>query len=205
MCRLLETIRMENLQVENLNAHQFRMDQSCLHFFGQPSGINLKDLVDESIHNPNQSNLNNGIFKMRVVYSRQLEDVTFLPYRLPVIRSLQLVIDDEIDYTHKFADRQKLEQLMLQRGSCDDVVIVKNGLFTDTSYANLAFFDGNHWFTPDQPLLKGTRRALLILQKKIHLTQIRPAHLRFFKKARLFNAMIRWEDKVDVSVDKIWG
>ncbi len=204
MYRLLETIRMENLQVENLAAHQFRMDQSCLHFFGQPSGINLQDLVDESIHNPNPSNLNNGIFKMRVVYSQQLEEVTFMPYKLPEIQSLKLVIDDEIDYAHKFADRQKLEQLMLQRGSCDDIVIVKNGLLTDTSYANLAFFDGNHWFTPDQPLLKGTRRALLILQKKIHPTQIRPAYLRFFKKARLYNAMIRWEDRVDVAVDKIW-
>jgi len=187
MCRLLETIRMENLQVENLAAHQFRMDQSSLHFFGHPSGINLQDLVDESIQNPNQSYLNDGIFKMRVVYSQQLEEVTFMPYKLPEIQSLKLVIDDEIDYAHKFADRQKLEQLMLQRGSCDDIVIVKNGLVTDTSYANLAFFDGNHWFTPDQPLLKGTRRALLILQKKILPTQIRPAHLRFFKKARLFH------------------
>jgi len=205
MCRLLESIRMENGEAGNLVAHQFRMDQSCMHLFGQSSGINLQDLVDESIHNRNQYNLNNGIFKMRVVYSQQLEEVTFIPYKLPEIQSLKLVIDDEINYAHKFADRQKLEQLMLQRGSCDDIVIVKNGLFTDTSYANLAFFDGNHWFTPDQPLLKGTRRALLILQKKIHLTQIRPAHLRFFKKARLFNAMIRWEDKVDVSVDKIWG
>ena len=141
---------------------------------------------------------------MRVVYSQQLEEVTFMPYTRPEIQSLKLVIDDEIDYAHKFADRQKLEQLMLQRGSCDDIVIVKNGLVTDTSYANLAFFDGNHWFTPDQPLLKGTRRALLILQKKIHPTQIRPAYLRFFKKARLYNAMIRWEDRVDVAVDKIW-
>ncbi|PJB59792.1 MAG: 4-amino-4-deoxychorismate lyase [Bacteroidetes bacterium CG_4_9_14_3_um_filter_41_19] len=204
MCRLLETIRMENRQVENLVAHQFRMDQSCLHFFGQPSGINLQDLVDESIQNPNQSNLNNGIFKMRVVYSQQLEEVTFMPYTLPEIQSLKLVIDDEIDYAHKFADRQKLEQLMLKKEACDDIVIIKNGLFTDTSYANLAFFDGIHWFTPDQPLLKGTRRSLLLLQKKILPTQIRLAHLRFFTKARLFNAMIRWEDRLDVSIDKIW-
>jgi 4-amino-4-deoxychorismate lyase len=204
MCRLLETIRMENRQVENLNAHQFRMDQSCLHFFGHPSGINLQDLVDESIQNPNPSNLNNGIFKMRVVYSQQLEEVTFIPYKLPEIRSLKLVIDDEIDYAHKFADRQKLEQLMLKKETCDDIIIVKNGLLTDSSYANLALFDGNHWFTPDKPLLKGTRRAMLILQGKIHPTQIRPGHLRFFTKARLFNAMIRWEDKVDVAVDEIW-
>ena len=204
MCRLLESIRIENGQTDNLIANQIRMDQAYLHFFRQPSGIDLQGLVEENVHDPKLSDLNYGIYKIRVVYSRQVEQVIFFPYTLPEIQSLKLVIDDEINYAYKFADRQKLEQLMLKKETCDDIVIVKNGLVTDTSYANLAFFDGNHWFTPDQPLLKGTRRALLLFQKKIHPAQIKPGHLRFFKKARLFNAMIRWEDKVDVSVDKIW-
>ena len=53
MYRLLETIRMENLQVENLAAHQFRMDQSCLHFFGHPSGLKNEDLVVDIFYNNN--------------------------------------------------------------------------------------------------------------------------------------------------------
>ena len=42
------------------------------------------------------------------------------------------------------------------------VNFVKNGRLTDTSYSNIALFDGNRWVTPAHPLLKGTMRQSLI-------------------------------------------
>ena len=52
--------------------------------------------------------------------------------------------------------------MFLIRQDKDDILIVKNGLLTDTSIANIALYDGNDWYTPLHPLLKGTKRAELL-------------------------------------------
>ncbi len=44
---------------------------------------------------------------------------------------------------------------------------VKNGLVTDCTIGNLVFFDGTGWVTPDQPLLKGTKRQALLDRKLV--------------------------------------
>ena len=82
--------------------------------------------------------------------------------------------------------------MFAQRGSCDDILIVRRHLLTDTSIANIALFDGKHWHTPQSPLLKGTKRAELLdkgilSERKIHVEDI-PS----YSTVRLFNAMIDW-------------
>ena len=67
----------------------------------------------------------------------------------------------------KLRQRGKLNELFAKKGSCDDVIIVRNGLITDSSYANLIFFDGREWITPKVPLLEGTCRARLLASGKI--------------------------------------
>lgn len=112
------------------------------------------------------------------------------------------MIADEIDYSHKYANRTALQYLLQKKGKADDVLIVKNGWLTDTSYSNVAFFDGLQWFTPSKPLLKGTKRAALLQQKKIIEADIRPQDLKQFEKVRLVNAMMEWEEGVELEVDK---
>ena len=85
----------------------------------------------------------------------------------------------------------------------EKIVIVKQGFITDTSYANIVFFDGHKWFTPVSPLLKGTKRTFLLDKKIIEETEIRIDDLEKFKKARLINAMIDFEDKVEILVENI--
>jgi 4-amino-4-deoxychorismate lyase len=135
-----------------------------------------------------------------VIYAKDFENVEFSVYHLPKIQSLKLVVNDEIDYHHKFADRSEIQKLFEKRGLADDILIIKNGLITDSSYTNILFFDGEYWLTPKQPLLMGVQRAVLIHAKKIIPTEIRPADLVHFTKARLINAMIRFEDELDLSI-----
>ena len=92
------------------------------------------------------------------------------------IRTLKLVTANHIDYRYKSTDRSELNRLTAQKGNCDDIVIVKNGFITDTSFTNLALFDGHQWLTPAHPLLAGTQRALLLEQGKIKVTMFANAN-----------------------------
>ena len=114
-------------------------------------------------------------------------------------------MDDEINYSHKYFDRSRLEKLFFQKGNCDDILILKNGFITDTFFANILLYNGNEWLTPSNPLLKGTQRQFLLETEKVITADIRPSDLKNFKKARLVNAMMRFEDEVDVSLSNIFG
>ena len=144
-----------------------------------------------------------GLFKCRIIYSQQIEKIEFIPYQRPNITSLKIAIDDTIDYSHKYLDRNQLEKLFSQKGNCDDILIIRNGFITDTSFANILFYNGKKWVTPSQPLLKGTQRQFLLETKQISIAEIRPSDLKYFKKARLVNAMMRFEDEVDVEMKSI--
>jgi len=204
MCLFLESIRIDHGQPENLMAHQQRMDATVRHFFGQRNALSLEDLVVKQLADSQNEFLKQGLYKMRLVYSQQPEEVSFVAYRLPIIESLQCVEDNQVEYRFKFADRSALNVLFAQRGQADDILILKKGLITDTSYANVAFFDGTCWFTPREPLLAGTRRASLLAQNIISPTDISPNELGNYQKIRLFNAMIRWEDAIDIQINNIF-
>lgn len=83
------------------------------------------------------------------------------PYAVRHVHSLALMQADTIDYTYKSAGREPLNCLFALRGACDDILIVKQGLLTDTSIANIALSDGTHWYTPAHPLLKGDQTGSL--------------------------------------------
>lgn len=105
--------------------------------------------------------------KCRVIYGREIEEITYTSYQIRPVHSLQIVYSDDIDYTYKSTDRSVINELFARRQEQDDILIVKNGLLTDTSIGNIALFDGNEWYTPKQPLLKGTRRASLLAMNLI--------------------------------------
>ena len=144
-----------------------------------------------------------GLVKCRIIYSKQIEKIEFIPYQLPIIRSLKIIVDDQIEYNHKYLDRNQLDHLYRQRGDCDDILIVKNGLITDTLFANTVFYDGEDWLTPAKPLLKGTQRARLLEKGIIETADIRAEALKSFEKVRLINAMIRFEDEFEMEVGSL--
>ncbi|RUM56328.1 MAG: 4-amino-4-deoxychorismate lyase, partial [Nautilia sp.] len=72
---------------------------------------------------------------------------------------------------------------------------VKNGLITDTTISNLAFFDGNNWITPKTPLLKGTKREELIQKGFLKEKEIKIEDIKHFKKFAMMNAIIGFYEK----------
>jgi 4-amino-4-deoxychorismate lyase len=86
-----------------------------------------------------------------------------------------------------------------------DILLVKNDLITDTSFSNIILWDGNAWYTPSVPLLKGTKREFYLDKKIIHLRDIRLNELHYFKKIRLINAMLDIGEGEDIPVGNIIG
>ena len=175
-----------------LDLHQQRMNRSRLELFDLPTPITLSEKITIPAF------AEKGLFKCRVEYAEQIEKVEFLPYEIRKIESLRIVEGGEIDYRLKYADRFRLLLLFEKRKHADDIIIIKNGLVTDSFYANLAFLKNGVWYTPETPLLEGVQRQFLLSEKIIQTKKIAQKEISSFEKIRIFNAMIRWEDELDV-------
>lgn len=184
MHQFVETIRIEGGKPINLPLHQARMDATRAHFAPLVAPLDLQKWLEASP-------LSNERIKARVVYDvKGVRETSFELYRKRDIQSLQLVEDNHIDYHFKSTNRQQLNHLLTLRKDCDEVLIVKGGLITDTSFTNVAFYDGQQWLTPAQPLLNGTMRQWLLQHNKIKEAHISPASISSFQRIMLFNAMI---------------
>jgi len=162
----------------------------------------LKNVFNLSTELMNQKHPKSGLFKCRIVYEKQIEAIEFLPYEPRKIESLKVVYDQTIDYSYKFEDRTKIDALFEQRQFCDDVLIVKNGFVTDSSFSNIIFFDGYKWITPNAPLLKGTMRQFLIDAAEIKEQPVSVQDIPSFKSFRLINSMLGF-DGPEIEVSKI--
>ena len=98
-------------------------------------------------------------------------------------------MESGISYALKFVDRTEIYELIKKRGIADDILIIKDDLITDSSKANVMLFDGNEWFTPEQPLLPGTMRAQLLEEGKIKAKPIYKTDLAQYQKIMLVSAM----------------
>jgi 4-amino-4-deoxychorismate lyase len=184
MYRFIESIRLENHRLQHLDWHTKRLNETRSHFFPSSAELDLHDLLVLP------SNLDDGVYKCRVVYGSQVEEVTFQPYIPKKVDSLKLVVDNHADYSYKFENRAKLELLLTQKGDSDDMLIVRDNCITDTSYSNVALFDGLHWYTPDTYLLNGTCRQRLLAEGILRETRITLHDLIRFEEIRPINAML---------------
>ncbi|MDE5930490.1 MAG: aminotransferase class IV [Muribaculaceae bacterium] len=112
--------------------------------------------------------------KCRITYDTEIRTIEFEPYSPRCVRSLQMVCDDCIDYHLKYADRSCLDSLRSRRGQADEIIIVKNGLVTDTSYSSLLFKAGDKLYTPATPLLRGVMVASLLAAGALVRTELTP-------------------------------
>ena len=181
---LLESIRLEDGVFPHLPYHEQRMHRAQQELFGE---ITISSLAR---HLSVPEHAQQGLYKCRVVYGRIIEKIEFVPYHPRTIRTLRRVHCDTIDYSHKYEDRQRLNELFAQRDGCDDVLIIRKGLVTDTSYANILFYDGKRWVTPDQPLLRGTQRQHLLDRGRIVERMVRESEVYSFEQFRLINALL---------------
>jgi len=178
---LLETICIINGKILNINYHQERLNKSQKALFSSFTPINLNEIIK-----PPSSK---GQLKCRVVYADELIDISYSTYHEKVVKNLKL-IESDIDYSYKYSNRDELNELYAKRGNADDILIVKNGLITDTSIANIAFWNGHKWITPKSPLLKGTTRERLIKNGQLEQRDIDINEIKKFDSFALMNAMI---------------
>lgn len=193
----LETIKIENEEICNFDFHQRRLAETAYkHYKTEPTlAINLSDIPEE---------LRDKTVKCRVLYADEILAVEFHAYQAKQIRSLQIVEDNDIIYNYKFADRSALNILLEKREGADEIIIVKNGKLTDSSYSNIVFetHDGQ-LFTPKSYLLNGTKRQLLLQQGIILEKDISVTDLHQFEKIYFINAMLDLEDNISVNIDNI--
>lgn len=182
MEQYLETIRIEEGRACHLPYHNQRMNETRAHL-GLSDGLDLEAVIGDVFIYQQRT-------RCRIVYDTEIRSVEFFPYQIRSVKTLRLVEDNQVDYGCKYANRSALNRCFAQRGACDDVLIVQNGDVTDTTIANVAFWNGETWFTPSTPLLKGTMRASLLDSHQIQEAKIRVEDLSHFSRLRLFNAMI---------------
>ena len=197
MCRLVETIKLKDGIFENMDIHNERFNISRKALFSINKTIDLNEVL--KLHEFSKT----GLYKCRVVYNQEILKVEFIPYVLRQINSLRLV-NAEIDYAYKYEDRTEINKLFELRGNCDDIIIVKHDRITDTSAANIAFFDGDRWYTPLIPLQKGTEREKLLRSKRILEKDIKLADLDKFQSATIFSTMVNFCDLI-IPVTNILG
>ena len=194
---LIESIKLLDGKVPLLALHQTRMDQARRALFTKSPVIRLKSLL------PDLSLPTSGVHKIRVEYAERVLKTEVIPYQIRPINSVRVVDAGQLIYNRKFADRAGINELFAGRGEADDVLMARNGYLMDTSYANVALYDGRHWYTPSYPLLRGVRREKLLKENKVRPAMIRVRDLPNFKRMRVMNAMLSWEEMPELDAASV--
>jgi len=189
MCQFIETIRVENHRFQHLEDHIRRLEQTWLYHYGHLSQDRSKlDALIDSLIIPDQ--LGAEVYKARLVYGLSIDSLTFTPYTPKLVRTLMPVVADALDYRFKYTDRSALDTCLANRGGADDVLLIKNGFVTDTSFSNVIVLKDATWLTPSTYLLNGTCRQRLIRQGLVREATIRLEDLSDCQEIRLINAML---------------
>ena len=157
------------------------------HFFGSSPVLNISDDIISD-------DFKSGMFKCRIVYDREILSIDYIPYTFRTINRLVVMVNNDIDYTYKWENRDELKKMMERKGEFDDILIVKNGMVTDVSSANVVFEDESGFYTPNTYLLNGTKRQSLLNRGIITEREIGVDDIYSYSKLYYINAMIDLED-----------
>lgn len=197
MSQLFESIKVINGLACNKDYHEARMRRAQQSLFGKSPGSVLEQIKIPKNLKPDT------VYKLRVTYDDQIREHHFSEYFPGSISSLQCVLDKHIKYPHKFEDRSQIQNLINQKGQADDIIIIKNDLVTDSSYTNLAFLKKGKWYTPDTPLLPGTKRAIYLEKGIMEETRITIENLNSFEGVCLINAFLDLYENRLIPINKI--
>ncbi len=194
MCLFFESIKVLQGKAVNLDLHEDRLNRTRSEFLGLTEKLSLQDLIQADVQ---------SLQKSRVIYKEKIEKIEIAPYIPRKIKHLKIVTANEIQYNYKFLDRSCFKKLLSGCPPDSDILIIKNKEITDTSYANIAFWDGSKWLTPANPLLSGVKRQFLMNRGSIFPADIRLNDLHLFKHAVMINAMLDLEDSPVIDLRNI--
>lgn len=193
----LESIRLEDGKFPFLAYHQNRFDRTRQHFCKRSQPIFLAETLDVPLEH------RKGLYKVRVEYRCDIINISYIPYQVRPVNSLKLIDANHINYPYKYSDRLPINKLFAERGNSDDILMVKNGVITDTSYANVILYDGQYWYTPANPIMAGTCRARLMEEGRVLPADIYVEHLKDFQEIRLINAMMNIDEGPRVAIANV--
>lgn len=136
MSRFFESIKLLDGKLHLLDLHSKRLNSTRNAFFEGAKDINL----ERELMIPCEKQ--QGLYKVKLVYSRYLESLTIDSYFIKDHLKVKLLEKPEIMYDYKFLDRKILEEDFREDADFDDIIFLKNGVLTDATYSNLAFYDG---------------------------------------------------------------
>lgn len=193
MCLLFESIRIEQGKVLNLDYHQKRVSKSS------------KMILERELNNITIP-CDNKIYKLRISYDRMaIVGYSITEYIARNINSLSIVeVDSSFEYSLKYENRSIIDNLNSCRGNRDDILIVRNGYITDTSFSNILLFNGLDWHTPSTPLLEGTCRNRLLDESIIRCADIKLTDLKHYTKVMLINAMLDFDTSRTFNTSNIY-
>ena len=196
MSPLLESIQIREGLMQNMSYHEERMSLSSLALYGTKVNFSLGSLILPL-------NAREGIVKCRIIYRNVVDKIEFQPYLPKEVNSLKLVFSDNIAYKYKFEDRSGLLGLLKQKESADDILIVKQGRITDTSFSNVVFRKGANYLTPSTCLLNGTRRQQLLNEGLIKEMDMSVEDISRMDSCILINAMLDLKSENEIKISSI--
>ena len=187
---LLETIKCEDGIVFNLPYHQERVNKSRKELYNTTDTLALASFIVPP---------KNGLYRCRIVYAEKIQSIEYIPYIPKKIQNLK-VVSSTLDYHLKYANREVFNTLIETYHDVDDIIIEKKGYITDTSIANIAFYDGKQWVTPTNPLLKGTMRQKLLDEGFLQTKDIKKEDLHHYTHVALTNAMLGFKILKNINI-----
>lgn len=185
-----ETIKIKDGKIFNLDWHNRRFNATQKMLFLNSSTMDLQTVIT-----PPKS----GLYRCKIIYGNNtIHSIEYFPYKAKEITHFTIV-KSHLDYQYKYTDRSSFQKLLLGN---NEIIIEKDGLLTDTSIANIAFFDGTSWLTPKTPLLAGTTRARLLEENFLKLENIKKENLQKYSNFALMNAMIGFRIQKTVNIQQ---
>jgi len=172
-----ETIKVKDGKLLNLKYHQQRVDKTREHF-GFRDKLELKEY--------NFDLPQKGEFRLRVDYDKDIESFACKAFTCREFKEFR-VVESDVEYDYKYANRDELDAL---KKDDKEIIIIKNGLLTDTTIANIALHVDGIWLTPKTPLLYGTTRARLIDSGFLKCKDLTPIDLKKAQNFAIMNALI---------------
>ncbi len=189
MSLFFESIKLQHGIPKHLSYHQSRVDHTYLNFWGIKPALQLHDLIAR------QSHLSKAeLAKLKIIYGQEgvmsISSSGYIPREPKSLHLLEIGPADEYDY--KSTDRRWIEQYSEHLPGQALPLFVRDGLVLESSYTNVALKKGDQWYTPSNPLHRGTTRARFLDTGHLIADQIPVHNLKDFEELRLFNAILGW-------------
>ncbi|HOA07083.1 MAG TPA: aminotransferase class IV [Spirochaetota bacterium] len=191
--RFIETVRIENGILCNFESHNARIASTFAKYFPLSDPFVIKDIQLDSV--PVK-----GKYKLRIVYSGDDRNISVEKYAVKKIRSVLAVECSDAEYSFKHEDRSLFS--FLKNNDFDEIIVLKKGMVTDSSFSNLAFYDSGKWYTPEKFLLNGTMRQKLLADKIIYEKKIPAEDIKKYEKISFINSMLDLGESC-IGTDKI--